>query len=129
MKTPPEDEGEPEGARLCRPTVNLERSEGFDFSLFVGGGADVGPGILVGDTRNSQDVDVLGALGGKFSLQLEGTEIRSPSVTDLPSDSSKTVRIVTLDHLISGTGYPDATQGKTASEPTVTSFLSGSAEI
>lgn len=36
---------------------------------------------------------------------------------------------VTLDHLISGEGYPDATQGKTASEPTVTSFFSGSAEI
>lgn len=34
-----------------------------------------------------------------------------------------------MDHLMAGTGYPDATQGRTASDPTVTSFNSGRAEI
>lgn len=64
-------------ARLCGLTVNLELSKGFDFALFVGGGADVGPGILVGDPRNRQDVDVLETLGGKFSFQLDGTRFES----------------------------------------------------
>jgi len=36
---------------------------------------------------------------------------------------------VTFDHIMVGTGYPDAMQGKTASEPTVTSFSSGCAAI
>lgn len=36
---------------------------------------------------------------------------------------------VTFDHMMVGTGYPDAMQGKIASEPTVTSFASGCAAI
>lgn len=63
--------------QLGRLTVNLQRSEGLNFPLFVGGGADVRPRVLVGDARNSQDVDVLETLGGKFSFQLDGTKIRS----------------------------------------------------
>lgn len=57
--------------------MNLERGEGLNFALFVGGGADVSARILVGDPRNSQDVDVLETLGGKFSFQLDGTKIKS----------------------------------------------------
>lgn len=57
--------------------MDLEASEGFHFALFVGGGADVGPGILVGDPRNRQDVDLLETLGGKFSFQLDGARLES----------------------------------------------------
>lgn len=64
-------------ARLCRLTVNLKPGEGFHFALFVGGGADVRPRILVADPRNRQDVDVLETLGGKFSFQLDGTRCES----------------------------------------------------
>lgn len=113
------------GARLCRLTVNLKPGKGFHFALLVGGGADVSPGIRVDDPRNRQDVYVLETLGGKFSFQLD----RSRFEFLCGSSNSETVTIVTLDHLISGVGYPDATQGKTASEPTVTSFFSGSTEI
>lgn len=63
--------------QLARLTVNLQPSEGLNFALLVGGGADVRPRILVGDPRNGQDVDVLETLGGKFSFQLDGTKIRS----------------------------------------------------
>lgn len=55
--------------------MNLQRGEGFNFPLFVGGGADIRPRILVGDPRDSQDVDVLETLGGKFSFQLEAKSV------------------------------------------------------
>lgn len=106
-------------------TVDLEPGEGLHFALFVGGGADVRPRILLDDPRNRQHVDVLETLGGKFSFQLGGTRFEFLSGFCV----SETFRVVTLDHLIWGVGYPDATHGRTASEPTVTSFFSGREEI
>lgn len=64
-------------ARRCRLTVNLQPGKGLHFALLVGGGADVGPGIFVGDPRNRQDVDLLETLGGKFSFQLDGSRYES----------------------------------------------------
>lgn len=59
--------------------MNLKRSEGFHFPLFVRGGADVCPRIIVGDPRNRQHVDVLDALRSKLAFQLnteaDGNEI------------------------------------------------------
>lgn len=51
--------------------MNLKCSEGFDFPLFVGGGADVRPRVLVADPRNRQHVDFLETLRRELSVQLE----------------------------------------------------------
>lgn len=114
-------------AWFCGLTVDLEPGEGLHFALFVGGGADVRPRVLLDDPRNRQHVDVLETLGGKFSFKLGGTRFESEFLSGFCI--SETFRVVTLDHLIWGVGYPEATQGRIASEPTVTSFFSGRAEI
>lgn len=112
--------------------MNLKRSEGFHFPLFVRGGADVCPRIIVGDPRNRQHVDVLDALRSKLAFQLnteaDGSEISIVNEISINKQFIEMI-LVTLDHLMSGTGYPEATQGRTASDPTVTSFVSGSAAI
>lgn len=127
--------------QLCRLTVNFQLGKGFHFSLFVRRSADVCPRILVGDPRNSQHVDSLEALRGKFAFQLDTDQkwakrwlslsrwSRNILNMDKWSLLNSTCMRVTLDHLISGAGYPEATQGMTASDPTVTSLVSGREEI
>lgn len=53
-----------------RLTVNFKCGEGFHFALFVRGGADVRPRILVGDAGNRQNIDFLETLRRKLSFQL-----------------------------------------------------------
>lgn len=52
-------------------TVDLEPGEGLHFPLFVGGRADVGARVLMGDPRNCQHVGLLETLGRKLSLHLQ----------------------------------------------------------
>lgn len=60
--------------------MNLEGSMGFHFALFVRGGADVCPRVLVGDMRNCQNVGFLETLGRKLFPQLsKNTDTDKPA--------------------------------------------------
>ena len=120
-------------------TVHREVGEGLHPALLVDGSAHVGPRIIVGYLGNRQDAAAaVPALGGEFAMQLGRSTNRAVmatltshnvqiSVSGLFSGAVWRGRLsmVTLDHLMSGSGYPVATQGRTASEPTVTSLVSG----
>ena len=52
-------------------TVDLQAGEGLHLALLVGGGAHVGPGVLLGDAGHRQDVEHLETLGREVLTQLE----------------------------------------------------------
>jgi len=71
-------------------TVNLKCSKGFHSSLFVGGGADVYPRILMADTRNRQRVELLETLRRKLFFQLD-TETDTISIINNISVNKKSI--------------------------------------
>lgn len=55
---------------FSRLTMYTKRGEGFHFALFVGGGANVRPRIVMGDTWNVKHVDLLETFRWKLCSHL-----------------------------------------------------------
>lgn len=55
-------------------TVDFQGGEGLNLALLVGGSADVGAWVFMGDLRDCQDVGLLETLWWKLFLHLEEIE-------------------------------------------------------